>query len=298
MNNELIIMNTVSEKLPARRAGHDQAQLRRATAQRLGLTVKQMPRHIAIIMDGNGRWAQKKALPRVEGHRQGAKTAEKIAKYCVEFGIESLTLYSFSMENWKRPKAEVGALMHLYTQYLIAIRPTLMKNNVRLVHLGQLSGPDGGEAALETAHGGELDQAQGFALPLILRKELIKTMKITSNNTGMILALALNYSGRAEIVDATRSIAGKYKKGLLRLKDIDEKCLSRHLYTSGLSDPDLLIRTANEMRVSNFLLWQISYSEFYVTKILWPDFKRSSLEKAILAYAKRERRFGKLKTQN
>jgi len=242
------------------------------TARHLGLTPDQMPRHIAIIMDGNGRWAKKKGLPRVKGHREGGKTVEKIAQCCVDFGIESLTLYSFSIENWKRPKAEVNALMHLYTQYLIQIRSTLMKNNVKLAHLGRLAG-----------------------LPSPVQKELRKTMEITDANTGMILALALNYGGRAEIIDATQKIAQEYKNGKLRLRDIDEQCVSRHLYTAGLAEPDLLIRTANEMRISNFLLWQISYSEFYVTKTLWPDFKKSSLEKAILAYAKRIRRFGTIK---
>ena len=242
------------------------------TAVRLGLTPDRMPRHIAIIMDGNGRWAKKKGLSRVDGHRQGGKTVEKIAQCCVDFGIESLTLYSFSIENWKRPKVEVNALMYLYTQYLIEIRSTLMKNNVKLIHLGRLSG-----------------------LPASVQNELRKTMEITDANTGMILALALNYSGRAEIIDATQKIAKEYKNGKLLLKDIDEQCVSRHLYTAGLAEPDLLIRTANEMRISNFLLWQISYSEFYVTKTLWPDFKKSSLEKAILAYAKRIRRFGTIK---
>ena len=242
------------------------------TARHLGLTPEKMPRNIAIIMDGNGRWAKQKGLPRVEGHREGGKTVEKIAQCCVDFGIASLTLYSFSIENWKRPKVEVNALMHLYTQYLIEIRTTLMKNNVKLVHLGRLAG-----------------------LPDSVQKELGKTMEMTKANTGMILALALNYGGRAEIIDATQKIAQEYKNGKLRLRDIDEQCISRHLYTAGLAEPDLLIRTANEMRISNFLLWQISYSEFYVTKTLWPDFKKSSLEKAILAYAKRNRRFGTIK---
>jgi undecaprenyl diphosphate synthase len=242
------------------------------TAQRLGLTTRQVPRHIAIIMDGNGRWARSKNLPRAEGHRQGAKTVEKIAQLCVDFGIESLTLYSFSIENWKRPKTEVNSLMHLYTQYLIEIRPTLMKNNVKLIHLGR--------------------PAQ---LPPEVQKELTETIELTAANTGMKLALALNYGGRAEIIDAVQKIAQKYKKGQLNLKDIDEQCISRHLYTADMSEPDLLIRTANEMRISNFLLWQISYSEFYVTKTLWPDFKKSDLEKAILAYAKRDRRFGDIR---
>jgi undecaprenyl diphosphate synthase len=243
------------------------------TAKRLGLTLEQMPRHIAIIMDGNGRWAQRRSLPRVQGHSQGARTVEKIAQCCVDLGIESLTIYSFSIENWKRPKAEVNALMHLYTEYLVGIRPTLMKNNVELIHLGRLAG-----------------------LPVPVQNELKKTMEDTRANTGMKLALALNYGGRAEIVDAAVKIAQEYKTGKLRLKDINEQCISRHLYVAGLAEPDLLIRTANEMRISNFLLWQISYSEFYVTRTLWPDFKKASVEKAILAYAKRTRRFGTVRT--
>jgi undecaprenyl diphosphate synthase len=243
------------------------------TAERLGLATEQIPRHIAIIMDGNGRWAQKKGLPRAEGHRQGGKTVEEIAQCCVDLGIESLTIYSFSMENWERPKDEVNTLMYLYAQYLVGIRSTVMKNNVRLIHLGRLA-----------------------QLPADVKKELAKTIEITAGNTGMTLALALNYGGRAEIVDAAQKIAQQYKKDQLQLEDIDENCISRHLYTNGLADPDLLIRTANEMRISNFLLWQISYSEFYVTKTFWPDFKQKDLEKAILAYAKRSRRFGTIKS--
>jgi undecaprenyl diphosphate synthase len=281
------------------------------TANRLGITTRQIPQHIAIIMDGNGRWAKQRSLPRVEGHRQGAKTAVKIAQYCSDFGIKSLTLYSFSMENWKRPKAEVDALMDLYTQYLAELRPNLMKNNVKLIHLGRLDG-----------------------LPDTVKTELTNTIEKTSSNTGMILGLALNYGSRTEIIDATRQIALKYKKGQLRLEDIDELCISRHLYTTQIrrqktedrrqkfshqssvisrygfglrrdechqsSDwgPDLLIRTANEMRISNFLLWQISYSEFYVTKTLWPNFNKANLEKAIRAFAKRDRRFGSIQNQN
>ncbi len=243
------------------------------TAKRLGLALEQMPRHIAIIMDGNGRWAQKRGLPRGEGHRQGGKTVEKIAQCCVDFGIKSLTLYSFSIENWERPKSEINTLMHLYAQYLVGIRPTVMKNNVRLIHLGRMA-----------------------QLPSTVKKELEKTIEITAGNTGMILALALNYGGRTEIADAAAKIAQKYKNGKLRLKDIDQECISQHLYTAGFVDPDLLIRTANEMRISNFLLWQISYSEFHVTKTLWPDFKKKDLEKAILDYAKRDRRFGAIKS--
>jgi undecaprenyl diphosphate synthase len=241
------------------------------TAQRLSLAPEDMPRHIAIIMDGNGRWAQRRNLPRAEGHRQGGKTVEIIAQCCVDFGIKSLTIYSFSIENWKRPRSEVNSLMHLYTEYLVKIRPTLMTNNVKLVHLGRLD-----------------------RLPDSVRAELAETMRMTSANTGMILALALNYGGRTEIIDATKKIAQEHKAGKICLEDIDEHCISSHLYTADLADPDLLIRTANELRVSNFLLWQISYSEFYVTKTLWPDFRKRHLEKAILAYAARTRRFGSI----
>jgi undecaprenyl diphosphate synthase len=240
-----------------------------ATARRLGFRVEQLPRNIAIIMDGNGRWAQKQTLPRYEGHRQGAKTAEEIAQCCVDFGIQSLTLYSFSMENWKRPRAEVNGLMHLYAEYLVGIRPNLMKNNVKLIHLGRMAG-----------------------LPQTVSRALTETMELTRDNTGMTLALALNYSGRAELVDAMRGIAQACREGRLRPEEIDEKCISEHLYTASIADPDLLIRTASELRVSNFLLWQISYSEFYVTETLWPDFTQESLERAILAYVHRDRRFG------
>jgi len=241
------------------------------TAKRLGIEVERMPRHIAIIMDGNGRWAQRRSLPRAEGHRQGAKTVEKIAQYCVDFGIESLTLYSFSIENWRRPRREINALMHLYAEYLVAIRPMLMNNNVRLVHLGRMAG-----------------------LPESVRTELRRTMQLTRDNTGMVLALALNYGGRTEIVDAVRQVARDYKAGKVRLAEINEDSFGRYLYSAELSDPDLLIRTAGELRVSNFLLWQISYSEFYVTRTLWPDFTRRALERAILAYSRRDRRFGGL----
>jgi len=241
----------------------------KATAQQLGVRSEQIPRHIAIIMDGNGRWAQKRGLPRVEGHIEGSKTVEQIATDCVDLGIEYLTLYSFSMENWKRPKAEVDALMHLYTEYLIGIRPMMMKNKVKLLHFGRLDN-----------------------LPAKLQAELAKSIEMTVNNPGMTLGLALNYGGRAEIADAVKKIAWKCCEDRMRFEDIDEECIAHHLYTSGVPDPDLLIRTANEMRISNFLLWQISYSEFYVTDTLWPDFKKPDLEKAILAYAGRTRRFG------
>jgi len=241
------------------------------TAKHLGLKPEQIPRHIAIIMDGNGRWAKKHGKPRLEGHRQGGKTVEKIALDCVEMGIEILTLYAFSTENWKRPKAEVDGLMYLYTEYLVGIRPMMMKNNVKLIHLGRLE-----------------------ELPDKLQQELIGSIEMTAGNTGMILALALNYSGRVELTDAARKIAQKYKDGEIELDDIHPDCISSHLYTAELPEPDLLIRTANERRVSNFLLWQISYSEFYVTETYWPDFRKADLEKAILDYSKRRRRFGNI----
>jgi undecaprenyl diphosphate synthase len=234
-----------------------------------------MPAHVAIIMDGNGRWAQSKGLPRAEGHRHGGKTVEKIAQCSVDLGIKTLTLYSFSTENWKRPKTEIDGLMFLYQQYLIRIRPMLMKNNVKLVHLGRVN-----------------------PLPETVIDALFETMRLTAANTGMVLALALNYSGRTELVDAVKNISRQCAEGTLNPDEIDETCISRHLYAPQLPEPDLLIRTANERRVSNFLLWQISYSEFYVTEALWPDFAEDDMDKAILDYAGRVRRFGDIKTHS
>jgi len=225
-------------------------------------------------MDGNGRWAAQKNLLRFEGHREGAKTVETIVQHCVDIGIECLTLYSFSMQNWRRPAEEVDFLMHLYAGYLEAIRPNLMENNVRLIHLGRTE-----------------------ELPEMVTAALSKTIKITSGNSGMVLALALNYGSRSEIVDAVKKIAQQYKDGELSLEDIDNGCISSHLDTVGVADPDLLIRTSGEMRISNFLLWQISYTEFYVTETLWPDFNSAELDKAIKSYADRSRRFGDVKSQ-
>ena len=241
------------------------------TAERLGISLEQLPRHIAMIMDGNGRWAEQRSLPRVEGHRQGGITVETVVLRCAALGIETLALYSFSVENWRRPVEEIQGLMYLYTQYLVSMRKMLMDTNVKLVHLGQKAG-----------------------LPEGVLEELDKTMAMTAENTGMTLALALNYGGRNEIIDAARAIARKCVDGELQIEDVDQDCFSEHLYTGGLADPDLLIRTANEMRISNFLLWQISYSEFYVTKTLWPDFTGESLDEAICEYAKRNRRFGSI----
>jgi len=243
------------------------------TAERLGIRPEQVPRNIAIIMDGNGRWAQRKGLPRIAGHRQGGKTVERTALDCVALGIESLTLYAFSMENWKRPREEIGALMKLYRQYIIGIRPMMMKNNVKLLHVGREQ-----------------------ELPEKLLSDLRESVEMTSKNEGMVLGLALNYSGRMEIVDAVKSIANKCKQGQVDPEKIDNDYFREHLYKPVIADPDLLIRTASEMRVSNFLLWQISYSEFYVTDTYWPDFDKRGLEKAILAYSQRNRRFGDIQS--
>jgi undecaprenyl diphosphate synthase len=223
-------------------------------------------------MDGNGRWAQQKGMPRIAGHHQGGETVEKIIRYCVTVGIESLTLYSFSSENWKRPAEEVNGLMSLYSIYLTRFRPMLMEDNIRLIHLGRLK-----------------------QLPMELQNTIKETIEVTTGNTGMILAIALNYSGRTEIIDCVRHIAQKCKEGIIEAENIDEQCIRNNLYAPQLAEPDLLIRTANERRVSNFLLWQISYSEFYAAEKLWPDFTARDFDEALVDYAKRNRKFGDTK---
>jgi undecaprenyl diphosphate synthase len=247
----------------------DITQRRIDTAKSLGIEPSQIPHHIAIIMDGNGRWATQQGLPRYEGHREGGKTVERIVQHCVNLGIECLTLYSFSTENWKRPESEVAFLMYLYTEYLLNIRPMLMRNNVRLVHLGREE-----------------------RLPKNLIEALRGTVELTRSNTGMVLAIALNYSSRCEMTDAIRRLAARCASGELAPGDIDEKLISDNLYTAGLPDPDLLIRTSNEYRISNFLLWQISYSEFHVTGKMWPEMQEEDIRNAIMAFASRQRRFG------
>jgi undecaprenyl diphosphate synthase len=231
--------------------------------------VKNIPRHIAIIMDGNGRWAKQRGKPRIEGHRAGAESVRAIVRACGELGIEYLTVYAFSSENWNRPKMEVKALMHLLEFYLKQEIPELDKNNVRLAAIGRL-----------------------HELPASAQKQLQKSIDSLSKNTGLTLILSLSYGGRAEIVDAVRSIARELKAGRLDVAGIDEKVIAQHLYTRNIPDPDLLIRTSGEMRVSNFLLWQISYAEIYVTETLWPDFRKSQLVEAIDDYSRRHRRFG------
>ena len=247
---------------------------RRLAAERLDISPHCLPRHVAIIMDGNGRWAVNRGLRRHEGHIEGARTVEKIALHCVELGVECLTLYSFSMQNWKRPAEEVEFLMYLYSRYLEEIRPTLMENNVRLVHLGR-----------------------NDRLPENVIEALARTIKTTESNSGMVLGLALNYGSRTEITDAVIRIAKECTAGRIAPDEIDETCISNHLYTAGLPDPDLVIRTSGELRISNFLLWQISYSEFYVTDTFWPDFTTSDVDAAIRAYGQRARRFGDVKSE-
>lgn len=226
-------------------------------------------KHVAIIMDGNGRWASQRNLPRIAGHRAGAKSVQEVIKAAKESGVKILTLYTFSTENWKRPKHEVQALFKLLENYIDTQADTLAKNNIRLSIIGRLEGlPDG------------------------VRNKLNVIMEKTKDNTALTLNLALNYGARTEIVDAVRAIATDCVSKKIRPEDIDEKSFSGYLYTKNLPDPDLLIRTSGEMRLSNFLLWQLSYSELYISKKLWPDFKRSDFLKAVKEYQSRQRRYG------
>ena len=230
-----------------------------------------LPRHVAIIMDGNGRWAKERSLPRIEGHRAGAESARIIIRTAGELGIKYLTLYAFSVENWNRPKEEVDALMKYLVHYLKSETPELNKNNVRLEVIGQI-----------------------YRLPELVQEHLRKSIATLSKNNGLTLVMALSYGGRTELVDAVRGIATKVKAGALDPADINEQVVAQHLYTRNIPDPDLLIRTSGEMRVSNFLLWQISYAELYITQTLWPDFRKPQLFAAIEEYNRRHRRFGGL----
>jgi len=232
-----------------------------------------LPRHVAIIMDGNGRWAQKRALPRSMGHRAGVEALRKIVKTCSELEIQVLTVYAFSTENWKRPKDEVGVLMRLLTEYLRKELQELHQNNVLIRTMGKTD-----------------------ELPLEAQRELAHSIESTRDNTGLVLNLALNYGGRAEIIDAVKSLSEEVLSGKQRIEDIDEQRFSETLYTSGLPDPDLLIRTSGEMRLSNFLLWQLAYTEIVVVEEFWPDFGREALLEAIKAYQKRDRRYGGIHT--
>ncbi|MGB8368046.1 MAG: isoprenyl transferase [Verrucomicrobiia bacterium] len=228
-----------------------------------------LPQHVAIIMDGNGRWAKQRSLPRIEGHRQGAESARTIIRTSGELGIKYLTLYAFSAENWNRPKDEVDALMKYLIHYLKTETPELNKNNVRLEVIGQI-----------------------YRLPENVQEPLKKSIATLSKNNGLTLVMALSYGSRIEIVDAVRGIAEKVRRGKLDPADINEQVFAQHLYTRNIPDPDLLIRTSGEMRVSNFLLWQISYAELVITPTLWPDFRKPQFFAALEEYARRHRRFG------
>jgi undecaprenyl diphosphate synthase len=229
------------------------------------------PRHIAIIMDGNGRWAQRQNLPRIEGHRRGVDSVRQVTEECTRLGLEQLTLYCLSSENWKRPQQEIDFLMHLLEQYMIQERSTIMDNNLRVRMVGRRTN-----------------------IPDQVLRELDHTVELSQQNSGMWLNLAINYGSRAEMVDAVRQIAREVAAGTLTPEQIDEGTIAGNLYTAGFEDPDLLIRTAGEMRVSNFLLWQISYAEIWVTDKCWPEFDESTLHEAIAAFAQRNRKFGGL----
>lgn len=233
------------------------------------LSGKNALQHVAIIMDGNGRWAQKRGLPRAAGHRAGVKTVERIVEESVRIGLRHLTLYCFSNENWKRPKLELEALMRLLEHFMVSSRGTIMQNDIRLKVIGRRDG-----------------------IPAAILEKMDETIEQSSKNTGLTLHLAINYGGRQELADAARKLAQKAAEGMLNPNEIDEKLLESELYSAGTPDPDLLIRTAGEMRLSNFLLWQLSYAELWVTDVCWPDFSEEHLHQAIQAFQNRTRRFG------
>lgn len=233
-----------------------------------------LPKHIAIIMDGNGRWAKKQGLLRAAGHEKGTKAVRDVVEACSEIGVENLTLYAFSTENWKRPKMEVDTLMKLLVSSLKKEIKTLQENNIRLNAIGMLTN-----------------------LPAKAQKELAEVIEKTSSNTRMTLTLALSYGSREELVQAVRQISEKVKNDEISSKEIDESVINKHLYTQNLPDVDLVIRTSGEQRISNFLLWQIAYAELYFTEILWPDYRKENLYEAIYNYQNRERRFGKTSEQ-
>jgi len=233
-----------------------------------------IPKHVAIIMDGNGRWAKSRGLPRVAGHRKGIETVRIIVEACANLGVEYLTLYTFSTENWRRPKSEVSTLMRLIVKSLKAETDDLNENNIKLTTIGNTD-----------------------MLPKEVKAELDYAINKTSNNTRMTLNLALSYSGRWEITNAVRKISQDYKNGKIKLDDINETLISNSLETSGMPDPELVIRSGGEMRISNFLLWQIAYSEIFITDVLWPRFRTKDLIEAIIEFQTRERRFGLVSEQ-
>ncbi|MBV8551033.1 MAG: isoprenyl transferase [Acidobacteriaceae bacterium] len=236
------------------------------------LDPKRLPAHVAIIMDGNGRWARQRNYPRILGHKAGVNSVRKVVETCAQLGLEALTLYAFSVENWKRPRHEIEGLWRLLRFYLKRELPNLMRNDIQLVAIGRLE-----------------------SLPAGVQEELHSVMDQTACNRGMRLNLAINYGGRTELVDAVNTMLYNARlEGNLDSLEITEEGIAAHLYTAGVKDPDLLIRTSGELRVSNFLLWQIAYAELYVTETLWPDFNRTELLEAICEYQNRERRFGGL----
>lgn len=234
----------------------------------------EIPTHIAIIMDGNGRWAKRRGLPRVAGHREGVKSVRDVVEACAQLGVKYLTLFAFSTENWRRPKEEIDTLMKLLIRTLRSETEKLHKNDIKLMAIGDID-----------------------SLPKEVRQELREAMEKTKNNKRMVLNLALSYSGRWEIIEAVKEIARDVKRGKIKVEEIDDKLFSSYLNTAGIPDPDLLIRTSGELRISNFLLWQIAYTELYITDCLWPDFRRKHLYEAIRDYQRRERRFGMISEQ-
>lgn len=233
-----------------------------------------LPRHVAVIMDGNGRWAKSRKQPRVFGHKNGVKSVREVAEAAAELGIEYLTLYAFSTENWKRPKLEVDTLMRLLVETLSSEIVTLNKNNIQLQVIGDLE-----------------------QLPSSTRKALLQGIKDTAHNNRMVLTLALNYSARWELTEAARAIAKAVEQGQITSDEIDDKMLGRHLSTAAMPDPELLIRTSGEERLSNFMLWQLAYTELYFTPVFWPDFRKADFHEAIVDFQNRERRFGMISEQ-
>lgn len=242
---------------------------RRSTSQDQSSEPLRVPKHIAIIMDGNGRWAQNRGLPRIEGHRRGANSVRKISEACRELGIAYLTLYCFSHENWKRPKEELDFLMSLLKTFLVQERPTLIENDIRLKIIGRRTG-----------------------IPLDVQQEMDHSLDLSKDGKSLTLCLAINYGARQEILDAVLRIAEQIERGDLKRESIDEQTIASNLYTADMPDPDLLIRTSGEMRISNYLLWQISYSELWITSKAWPDFGKDDLIQAIRDFNNRDRRFG------
>ena len=241
--------------------------------QELPLDLKRelLPKHVAVIMDGNGRWAKRQGLPRIMGHKAGVDALKDLLRCCQDWGVQALTAYAFSTENWKRPQDEVEFLMTLFQRVLRQELREMVEENVQIKFVGDLQ-----------------------ALPTVLQEEISRSMEETRNNRGIQFTVAKNYGGRQEILQACRAIAEQVKQGLLQPDEIDEAVFERHLYTAGSCDPDLLIRTSGEMRLSNFLLWQSAYAEIYITETFWPDFDRNEFHRALYAYQQRERRFGKV----